>query len=123
MTQDEVALLVARHLGGQLQVHFVFAGDDADEVARLVTVQDEGLEHTIYVLAQAGGNMYRAQVAFVHLVGDQFVALVLLIFFIVLSYISEAMHCFNPFVLSVQRLCTTSLIALNYQFTAFKLSV
>ena len=26
---DEVALLVARHLGGQLQVHFVFAGDDA----------------------------------------------------------------------------------------------
>ena len=70
---DEVALLVARHLGSQLQVYFVFAGDDADEMARLVAVQDEGLEHTIYILAQAGGYVYRAQVAFVHLVGDQFV--------------------------------------------------
>ena len=32
---------------------------------------------------------------------------------IVLSYISEAMHCFNPFVLSVQRHCTASLKAVN----------
>ena len=31
--RDEVALLVARYLGGHLQVHFMFAGDDAYKIA------------------------------------------------------------------------------------------
>ena len=34
--RDEVTLLVARYLGGHLQVHFMFAGDDAYKIARLI---------------------------------------------------------------------------------------
>ena len=35
---DEVALLVARYLSGLFQVHFVLAGDDTDEMPRLVAM-------------------------------------------------------------------------------------
>ena len=70
---DEVALLVAAHLGCQLEVDFVFAGDDADEVPRAVTPQHEGLEDALYVFAQLFGHVGRAKVVLVHLVGNQFV--------------------------------------------------
>ena len=34
--RNQVALLVARNLGGQFQVHFMFSRDDTHEIARLV---------------------------------------------------------------------------------------
>ena len=71
--RDKVALLVARHLGGHLQIHFVLAGDDAYEIARLLAMKHQGLEHLVDVLAQAFGHMRGAEVVFIHLVWDEFV--------------------------------------------------
>ena len=70
---DHLALLVARYLGGELEVDGGIAGDDAHEVAGAVALQDEGLEHLGDVFAQRLGYMGCGEVALIYLVGDELV--------------------------------------------------
>ena len=46
-----LALLIARHLGGELEVYGGIAGDDTYEIAGAVALQDEGLEYLGYIFA------------------------------------------------------------------------
>ena len=50
-----------------------FIGHDADEIARAVALQNEGLENGRYILAQLFGDVRRGEVLFVHPVRNQFV--------------------------------------------------
>ena len=52
---------------------FRSAGHDADEIARAVALQNEGLENGRYILAQLFGDVRRGEVLFVHPVRNQFV--------------------------------------------------
>ena len=49
------------------------AGHDADEIARAVALQNEGLENGSYILAQLLGDVRRGEMLFVHPVRDKFV--------------------------------------------------
>ncbi len=70
---DEVALLVARGFGCQLEIHLVLSGNDTDEIAALVAMQYQGLEDASDVFTQAGSYMSGAEVALIHFVGNQFI--------------------------------------------------
>lgn len=71
--RDEVATLVARDFGRLLQIHFLVARNDADEVSCLVAFQHQRLEHLVDVLAQLVGDMLRTEVVFIDFVGYQLI--------------------------------------------------
>ena len=71
--RDEVAFLVARHLGCHFQVDFMLARDDAHKVPRLFAMQHQCLEYLLNVLAQAFCHMRSAQVVLIHFVRDELV--------------------------------------------------
>ena len=73
LERDGVYFLVAADLRGSLQIDFEIAGNHAHEVADLVAVNEDGLENLIDVFSETVGHVLRAQVAFVDLVGDEFV--------------------------------------------------
>ena len=77
--RDEVAALVARSLGGLLQVELVVTRDDANEISDLVAFQHQGLEHLVDVLAQLVGDVLRPEVVLVHLVRNQLIRNLLLV--------------------------------------------
>ena len=77
--RDEVAALIAGDFGGLLEVHLFVAWDDADEVARFVAFQHQGLEHLVDVLAQLVGDVLRAQVVPIDFVGDELIRNLLLV--------------------------------------------
>ena len=70
---DHLHLLVARYLGGFLQVHLLGAGDDADEESQLVATQYEGFEQSLDGLPQLLSDMLCPEVVLVDLVGNQVV--------------------------------------------------
>ena len=70
---DEVAFLVAGDFGGHFEVYFMFTGNDADKVAGFITVENQGFEYLVYVLAQAGSYVDGAKVVLIDFVRDEFV--------------------------------------------------
>ena len=66
----EVALLVARHFGSFLEVHFLSSGNDTHKMSATIPFQHKCLENLAYVLVQLVGNMLCPQVGFFHLVGN-----------------------------------------------------
>lgn len=71
--RNQVAALVAGDFGCFLQVHFLVARDDTDEMPRFVPFQHQRLEHLVDILAQLVGDMLRPEVVFIHLVRDQLI--------------------------------------------------
>ena len=75
----QVAALVAGRLGGLLQVHLVTARNHAHEMSALVAFQHQGFENLMDILPQLVGDMLRAEVALVHLIGNQLIRHLLLV--------------------------------------------
>ena len=63
-------LFIARNLRCFFQIHFHIAGNNADDVFRLVADKHERLKHLTDILAELVGNVCRAQIRFVDDVRD-----------------------------------------------------
>ena len=70
---DEVAFLVARHLGCFFQVNFFEPGYYTHKVPRLVALQHQRLEHAASLLAQDVDDVLCTQLVFIYRVGYQLI--------------------------------------------------
>ena len=69
----EVALFVARYLGGFFEVDLVASRDDTYKILGFISAKNEGFEHLMDVFAQLVGNMLGTKVGLIHPVGDELI--------------------------------------------------
>ena len=72
--RDHFTTFVAGDFGGLFQIDLVGAGNDTDEVAAFVAVEDKRLEYLRDILASLVGNVCRAQIVFIYFIRNQLVS-------------------------------------------------